>query len=42
MNAPAPSLNQPLAAADRNARIGLAFGLLAYALWGILPIYFKA
>ena len=42
MNAPAPSLDQPLAAADRTARIGLAFGLLAYALWGVLPIYFKA
>src|SRR5687767_5864826 len=42
MNAPAPSLKRPLTAADRNARIGLAFGLLAYALWGVLPIYFKA
>ena len=42
MNAPAPSVKPPLAAADRNARIGLAFGLLAYALWGVLPIYFKA
>jgi chloramphenicol-sensitive protein RarD len=42
MNAPSPSLNEPLAAADRNARIGLGFGLLAYALWGVLPIYFKA
>jgi chloramphenicol-sensitive protein RarD len=42
MNAPAPSLNQPLATVDRNARIGLGFGLLAYAFWGVLPIYFKA
>ena len=42
MNAPSPSLNEPLAAADRNARIGLAFGLLAYALWGVLPVYFKS
>src|SRR5688500_11744624 len=42
MNAPVPSLNRPQAATDRNARIGLAFGLLAYALWGVLPIYFKA
>ena len=41
MNAPSPSLNTPLEA-DRTARIGLAFGLLAYALWGVLPIYFKA
>ena len=39
---PFPSLNEPLAAADRNARIGLAFGLLAYALWGVLPVYFKS
>ena len=23
------------------ARVGLAFGLLAYGLWGVLPIYFK-
>ena len=23
------------------ARAGLAFGLLAYFLWGVLPIYFK-
>jgi chloramphenicol-sensitive protein RarD len=42
MNAPSPALDRPLAAADRTARIGLAFGLLAYALWGVLPIYFKA
>ena len=26
---------------DRAARVGLAFGLLAYGLWGVLPIYFK-
>lgn len=42
MNAPSPSLNEPLAAVDRRARVGLGFGLLAYALWGVLPIYFKA
>jgi chloramphenicol-sensitive protein RarD len=24
------------------ARAGLAYGLLAYGLWGVLPIYFKA
>ena len=42
MNSPSPPLDRPLAAADRTARIGLAFGLLAYALWGVLPIYFKA
>lgn len=27
--------------ADRAARAGLIYGLLAYGLWGILPIYFK-
>lgn len=30
----------PRAAAD-HAKAGLAFGLLAYGLWGVLPIYFK-
>jgi chloramphenicol-sensitive protein RarD len=34
--APAPSR-----AAVDPARTGLAFGLLAYGLWGVLPIYFK-
>lgn len=41
MNAPIPPLKQTLEA-DRSARVGLAFGLLAYAVWGVLPIYFKA
>lgn len=27
---------------EQNARRGLLFGLAAYALWGVLPIYFKA
>jgi chloramphenicol-sensitive protein RarD len=27
--------------ADDRAKAGLAFGLLAYLFWGILPIYFK-
>lgn len=31
----------PQSAADDRAKAGLAFGLLAYALWGVLPIYFK-
>ena len=31
---------QPSAAGDR-ARAGLVFGLFAYGLWGVLPIYFK-
>ena len=26
----------------RRARVGLACGLVAYAAWGILPVYFKA
>lgn len=29
------------AAADRRARAGLFYGLAAYGLWGIMPIYFK-
>ena len=28
--------------ADRDMRRGFAFGVAAYGLWGILPIYFKA
>ena len=38
MNAPttAPAIDH------RRARIGLACGLVAYATWGILPVYFKA
>ena len=27
--------------AQRDARRGFAFGLAAYALWGVLPVYFK-
>ena len=38
MNAP-----QPAPAIDLSrTRIGLACGLTAYAVWGILPVYFKA
>ena len=33
---PAPAIS-----ADDHAKAGLLFGLLAYALWGVLPIYFK-
>lgn len=33
-------MNQRQATRD-PARVGLAFGLLAYGLWGVLPIYFK-
>ena len=28
-------------AADRHARAGLFYGLAAYGLWGIMPVYFK-
>jgi chloramphenicol-sensitive protein RarD len=41
MNA-SSTLDQPHAAVDRTARVGLALGLFAYAFWGVLPIYFKA
>lgn len=37
MNAPASS-----GSAHREVRRGFAFGVAAYSLWGILPIYFKA
>jgi chloramphenicol-sensitive protein RarD len=39
MNAQAPVERS---AAERDSRRGLAAGLVAYALWGVLPIYFKA
>ena len=29
-------------AADRHSRAGFTFGLAAYGLWGVLPLYFKA
>jgi chloramphenicol-sensitive protein RarD len=35
------SRNDPTPSSDPAPR-GLAFGLAAYALWGILPVYFKA
>ncbi len=31
----------PTHATDDRAKLGLVFGLLAYGLWGVLPIYFK-
>lgn len=34
----APTLEQ---SADSRARAGLIYGLAAYGLWGIMPIYFK-
>ncbi|HEX6219264.1 MAG TPA: EamA family transporter RarD [Sphingomicrobium sp.] len=36
MNAPLPDQ-----AAMRRARTGLFYGLAAYGLWGVLPVYFK-
>ena len=33
-----PTLDQ---SADSRARAGLFYGLVAYGLWGIMPIYFK-
>jgi chloramphenicol-sensitive protein RarD len=29
-------------AADRHSRAGFTFGLAAYGLWGVLPLYFRA
>ena len=37
----APPLPDPEAKA-RTARAGLLYGLAAYGLWGVLPIYFKS
>ena len=37
MNAPAPHIDL----AAQRTRAGLLFGLAAYGLWGVLPIYFK-
>ena len=31
----------PPAPRDRQWRVGLAYGVVAYALWGVMPIYFK-
>ncbi len=37
MNAPRSEQD----AAHRRARAGLLYGLAAYGLWGVMPIYFK-
>jgi len=43
MNAPpAASTRTAVARFGNHPRAGLAFGLAAYGLWGILPIYFEA
>nr|WP_294847669.1 EamA family transporter RarD [uncultured Sphingomonas sp.] len=39
MNAPLP---QPRAEIDRRTRNGLLYGLAAYGLWGVMPLYFKS
>jgi len=36
------SANPPPSAADTSMRDGLIFGVLAYSIWGILPIYLKS
>ena len=44
VNAPAPPPPRPSARPSpvpHPARLGLLFGTLAYAAWGVLPIYFK-
>jgi chloramphenicol-sensitive protein RarD len=35
-------MNRPTSASSTNANRGFWFGIGAYGLWGILPIYFKA
>lgn len=43
MNAPPTArARNAVARFDNHPRAGLAFGLAAYGLWGILPIYFEA
>jgi len=42
MNAPNRSPQADVQAAERHSRTGFLFGLLAYGLWGVLPLYFKA
>ena len=42
MNAPNRSPQVQPGTDERHPRVGFALGLAAYALWGILPLYFKA
>ena len=35
-------MNRPSSPPDDQARRGYAFGVAAYGLWGVLPLYFKA
>lgn len=39
MNSPVPAVRTP---AEQDSRRGFAAGVVAYALWGVLPVYFKA
>ena len=41
MNAAAPPASDP-SGAQRAVRRGFGYGVAAYGLWGVLPIYFKA
>ena len=42
MNAPNRSPGNHIQQGERHPRTGFLFGLLAYGLWGVLPLYFKA
>jgi chloramphenicol-sensitive protein RarD len=42
MNAPDRTPRAPDHTAEAHSRAGFLYGLGAYALWGVLPIYFKA
>jgi len=42
MNAPERTPDAGKRVDERHVRLGFAYGLGAYALWGVLPVYFKA
>jgi len=42
MNAPRRPATDDSQTAERHSRTGFLYGLLAYGLWGVLPLYFKA
>src|SRR4051794_29440201 len=42
MNARAGSAQPAPEASEQHSRSGFPLGLAAYALWGVLPLYFKA
>ena len=41
MNATAPRTGQQPKALEHHGRSGFLYGLAAYGLWGVLPVYFK-